>query len=78
MGPDVEAVWLVSELDPEDFDTAYGLADYGLGPEVGPISLAELRDVRGSEGLPLEVDDAFTAEHTLKAYVAALTAASAD
>jgi len=76
--PDVDAVWFLSELDPEDFDTAQGLADFGLGPEVGPISLAELRDVRGTVGSLLEVDHAFTAEHTIKGYVAAIVAASAD
>lgn len=76
--PGIDAVWLLSELDPDDFDTARGLADYGLGPEVDAISLAELREVRGELGQALEVDPAFTAEHTIKGYVAAMTATSAD
>ncbi|MBN8551637.1 MAG: DUF2958 domain-containing protein [Caulobacterales bacterium] len=76
--PGIDAVWLLSELDPDDLDTGHGIADYGLGPEVGAISLAELRDVKGEVGQALEVDDAFTAEHTIKGYVAVMTTASAD
>ena len=34
--PDAHATWLLSELDPEDGDTAFGLCDLGLGmPELG-------------------------------------------
>ena len=34
--PDANATWLLTELDPEDVDRAFGLCDLGLGcPEVG-------------------------------------------
>ena len=37
------ATWLISEIDPEDTDIAFGLADLGMGcPEMGGIYLPEL------------------------------------
>ena len=34
--PDPGAIWLLTELDPDDADTAFGLCDLGLGcPELG-------------------------------------------
>jgi len=71
--PDAYGVWLLTELDPLDFDTASGLADYGLGPELEVFSLADLREVRGIEGLPIEIDPTFVAEHTLKGYLKAMS-----
>ena len=48
---------------------AFGLCDLGMGePELGYVSLAELRTVRGKLGLPLERDLHFTADKTLSAY----------
>ncbi len=42
--PDASATWLLTELDPDDPDRAFGLCDLGLGfPELGYVSLAELR-----------------------------------
>jgi hypothetical protein len=39
--PDAGATWLLTELDPDDQDTAFGLCDLGLGcPELGYVSLA--------------------------------------
>lgn len=55
--PDGSATWLLSEIDPEDEDIAFGLCDLGMGfPELGYVSLAELRTVRGKLGLPVERD----------------------
>jgi hypothetical protein len=55
--PDGSATWLLTELDPEDQDTAFGLADLGFGcPEIGTVSLAELKSVRGPLGLAIEID----------------------
>lgn len=39
--------WLLSEID-EDGDRAFGLCDLGFGePELGYVSLSELRSIRG-------------------------------
>ena len=66
--PDGSATWLLTELD-ADGDTAFGLCDLGAGfPELGSVSLAELRSVRGHLGLPVERDRYFEATKTLSAY----------
>lgn len=70
--PDANCTWLISEIDPEDPNIAFGLCDLGQGyPELGCISLAELRSVRGNMGLPVERDLSFTAEHPLSVYAEA-------
>ena len=67
--PDAGCTWLLTEIDPEDPDIAYGLCDLGLGcPELGSVSLSELEAVRGQLNLPVERDLYFTATKTLSAY----------
>src|SRR4051794_7820011 len=67
--PDAGATWLLTELDPEDPDRAFGLCDLGLScPELGWVSLAELATVRGRLGLPVERDLAFVSDRPLSAY----------
>jgi hypothetical protein len=67
--PDVGATWLLTEIDPDDHDHAFGLCDVGLGtPEMGWVSLAELATVRGRLGLPIERDLYFRADKPLSAY----------
>lgn len=67
--PDARAVWLLTELNPADGDTLYGLCDLGLGqPELGYASLSELQSVRGPWGLPVERDRQFQADRTLSQY----------
>lgn len=67
--PDAGCTWLLTELDPEDPDIAFGLCDLGMGcPELGSVSVAELESVRGRLGLPVERDLHFTATKTLSAY----------
>lgn len=69
--PDAGATWLLTEIDPDEPDLAFGLCDLGLGfPEVGSVSLAELASVRGKLGLPVERDLHFVARETLSAYAA--------
>ncbi|MDS4055361.1 DUF2958 domain-containing protein [Accumulibacter sp.] len=69
--PDAGATWLLTELDPDDPDIAFGLCDLGLGfPELGTVSLTELREVRGRLGLPVERDLSFKAERPLSSYAA--------
>lgn len=70
--PDAGCSWLLSEIDPEEPDIAFGLCDLGFGfPELGCVSLAELRSVRGNLGLPVERDMSFTAEHPMSVYAEA-------
>jgi hypothetical protein len=67
--PDAGATWLLTEIDPEEHDHAFGLCDLGLGcPELGWVSLAELAEIRGQLGLPVERDQNFTATKLISAY----------
>jgi hypothetical protein len=55
-------------LDTDDL-LAFGLCDLGLGcPELGYVSLLELRTVRGKLGLPIERDLHFEADKPIPAY----------
>jgi len=65
--PDAQCTWLLTELGNDDI--AYGLCDLGMGyPEVGFVSMGELRELRGPLGLPIERDLHFDADKTLAAY----------
>jgi hypothetical protein len=67
--PDANATWLLTELDPDDADRAFGLCDLGFGtPELGYISLSELATVHGPLGLAIERDFHFDADRTLSVY----------
>ncbi len=66
------ATWLISEMDPTDFDTLFGLCDLGMGfPELGYVSLCELASVRNALGLHMERDLHFKADKALSQYAAA-------
>lgn len=70
--PDANCTWLLTELDPEDPDVAYGLCDLGMGyPECGSVRISEIEAVRGPLGLPVERDRFFSAAHTLSVYARA-------
>ncbi len=67
--PDAGCTWLLTEIDPEDTDIAFGLCDLGLGyPELGDVSLSELSSLRGKLGLPVERDLHFNAKGRLSTY----------
>ncbi len=69
--PDAGATWLLTEIDPDDEDRAFGLCDLGLGmPELGYVRLSELATVRGPLGLPIEQDVHFKADKALSAHAA--------
>jgi hypothetical protein len=69
---DAAATWLLTEIDPDNPDIAFGLVDLGLGcPELGYVSLAELGELRGRLGLSVEVDRYFRTDRPLSAYAAA-------
>ena len=67
--PDAACTWLLTELDSEDPDIAFGLCDLGMGcPELGSVRISELEHVRGRLGLPVERDRLFDADKTLLEY----------
>lgn len=67
--PDAGCTWLLTELDPDDTDIAFGLCDLGTGfPEIGSVSISELESVRGRLGLSVERDLHFTPTKTISAY----------
>lgn len=66
---DAHATWLLSELDPEDGDTAFGLCDVGIGmPELGKVRISDLASIVGPLKLPVERDLYFVAKRTLSDY----------
>ena|SRR5689334_11124998 len=67
--PDASCTWLLTELDPQDPDIAFGLCDLGMGfPELGSVRLSELNSLRGKRGLGVERDAHFIADKTLSEY----------
>ena len=76
--PDAGCTWLLTELDPDEPDIAFGLADLGMGcPELGSVRISELESVRGRLGLPVERDRYFAPMHTLSVYARAAWNAAA-
>jgi len=66
--PDAQCTWLLTEID-EGTDLAFGLYDLGLGcPELGYVSLDELRTERGKLGLAVERDLHFDADKPISVY----------
>ena len=62
--------WLITEIA-DDGDTMFGLCDLGMGsPELGYVSLSELKSVRGLFGLGIERDLHFKADMTISQYAA--------
>jgi hypothetical protein len=69
--PDAHAVWLLSELDPADGDTAYGLCDVGIGaPELAHVKLSDLQAIRGPNKLPVKCDPHFKPKRRISEYAA--------
>jgi hypothetical protein len=45
--PYANCTWLLTELDPDEPDIAFGLCDLGMGfPELGSVSISELEGVQ--------------------------------
>ncbi len=64
------ATWLLTEIDPEDEDVAWGLCDLGMGfPEFGTVRLSELESFRGPCGLRIERDRFFKAKAPISRYI---------
>jgi hypothetical protein len=68
--PDAHAAWMLTELDPEDADNAYGLIDLGVGmPALGHVRISMLESIRGPNDLPVTRDLYFQAQRCLSEYV---------
>ncbi len=67
--PDSGATWLLSEVDPENPDIAFGLCDLGMGfPELGAVYISEILALKGQLGLPVERDVHVTLDKPLSEY----------
>lgn len=61
--------WLLSEIDHEDHDRAFGLCDLGHGyPELGWVSFRELLAVKLPFGLKIERDRHFKGNKPISEY----------
>ena len=70
------ATWLVTEMDPDENDCLFGLADMGMGcPELGGISLSELQNHTGPLGIGIERDLYFNPRYPISVYTEAARAA---
>lgn len=65
--PYANATWLITEM--VDDDTLFGLCDLGLGfPELGYVSITELKEMKSFIPLGVERDRWFTADKPLSEY----------
>jgi hypothetical protein len=70
------ATWLLTELDYEDEDIAWGLCDLGMGfPEFGTVRISELEGFTGTAGLRIERDRFFEAKAPISRYIDAASEA---
>lgn len=68
--PDANATWLLTELNPDNPDLAFGLCDLGLGsPELGYVLLTELASIRGRLRLSVERDRWFASVEPLSVHL---------
>ncbi|WP_346659951.1 DUF2958 domain-containing protein [Chryseolinea sp. H1M3-3] len=71
--PGTACTWLLTELDPEDPDIAFGLCDLGMGfPELGSVYLPELLELRTP--FKVERDLHFDGEYSISVYARAASA----
>ncbi|RPM01505.1 DUF2958 domain-containing protein [Pseudomonas aeruginosa] len=68
--PDAHVTWLLSELDPIDGDTSFGLIDLGIGlPALGTVKLSDLAGIVGPNKQPVMRDRYFQPTRPLSDYV---------
>jgi hypothetical protein len=76
--PAGSATWLLSAMLPDNPDLLFGLCDIGMGfPELGYVSLQELRSLKGRLGLGIDRDLFFEASFPLSIYTEAAQLAGA-
>jgi hypothetical protein len=67
--PDAACTWLLSEVDPDDPETAFGLCDLGMGyPELDRFRLSELTTLSEQLGLVIERRASFVAAKSIGRY----------
>lgn len=70
--PGTGCTWLLTEIDPDCPDLAFGLCDLGMGfPELGYVDLEEISTVKNRFGLCVEADFYFKAKFPLSVYTQA-------
>lgn len=68
--------WLLTEIDPDDEDVAWGLCDLGMGcPEFGTVRISELESFEGVLDLRIERDKFFEAKAPISRYIEAASEA---
>lgn len=68
--PWAPVTWLVSEMNPRDRDSLFGLAIFSDEAELGDFSLAEIAALEGPADLRVEIDQHWRAQKTLNQYLA--------
>lgn len=67
LAPGANAMWLLTELDPDDPDLAYGICDLGLSaPKLDYVRLSDLAALPGQS---IQCDITFVADRPLSAYL---------
>lgn len=74
--PFTNCVWLLSEIEPDSQDIAFGLCDLGMGfPELGYVSISEIQSiVHPVFKTTVYNNPLFKAEYPMSAYSAAARA----
>ena len=68
--PTGEAIWIITEMMPEEHDTLFGLCDFGF-PELGYLSFSELVGIPARYGFTIERDLSFRARFPISVYAEA-------
>ena len=70
--PDAACTWLLTEIDPEAPDIAFGLCDLGMGfPELGTVSLSEIGRASGRPGVACGAGSFVRGRYPLSVYARA-------
>ena len=74
--PAGSGTWLLSEIEPDELEIAWAVADLGMGfPEFGAVCLQELAEFKGFAGLRIERDRLFKAKAPVSRYIEAARSA---
>jgi hypothetical protein len=70
--PFTACTWLLSELDHQEPDIAFGLCDLGMGfPELGYVSIDELSSIKLAGTFEVMCDNAFSVTYPMSVYARA-------
>jgi len=68
--PDASAAWLLTEIDSDHQDRAFGLSDTGHGsPRLGYVSLSAIASIKDPRGRPVHRDHSFVPQFPLSVYL---------